>query len=440
MNMLSAARLLCLSAVLVMAAGRFPAFAQVETANRLVEDKPEALYLDAISFASSDSSRPRLDVYIQVGYPTLTFVKENDRYSASYEISLTLYDSLDVLTSEKMWTEEIKGVTFDQSVGAGAYSLTERSIDVAPGKYRLEVVMRDIESKATRHLVRRVVVPDFPRFPFSLSGIMIVSHMAQIGAKRSLTPSVSSNLGTLNEPVYAFFEAYNNRTKIDSIRYSASIVNAKGERQMGFDTLETVHRGKNDVLLMIDQRALPVGDYVLDIKAIDLHGSSEADSSIAESKRSFMMRWRGMPVSLKDLDVAIEQLRYIAKDSDIDNIKNAPTLEEKQKRFLDFWKKRSTNPNAQRNIRMEEYYARVDYANRHFSHYIDGWRTDMGMVYIIFGAPSNVDRHPYDMDAKPYEVWSYYDLNHQFVFVDESGFGDYRLLTPIWDVWRRPND
>jgi hypothetical protein len=83
---------------------------------------------------------------------------------------------------------------------------------------------------------------------------------------------------------------------------------------------------------------------------------------------------------------------------------------------------------------MEQYYARVEYANKHFSHFMEGWRTDMGMVYIMFGPPSNVERHPFDIDSKPYEVWAYYDLNYQFVFVDSTGFGDYRLITPIWET------
>jgi hypothetical protein len=84
---------------------------------------------------------------------------------------------------------------------------------------------------------------------------------------------------------------------------------------------------------------------------------------------------------------------------------------------------------------MDEYYARVEFANKHFSHFMDGWKSDMGMVFIIFGTPSNVERHPFDSDAKPYEIWTYYELNRQFVFIDQSGFGDYHLQNPIWDVW-----
>jgi hypothetical protein len=54
------------------------------------------------------------------------------------------------------------------------------------------------------------------------------------------------------------------------------------------------------------------------------------------------------------------------------------------------------------------------------------------MVFIILGSPNNVDRHPFALESKPYEVWQYYELNRTFIFVDETGFGDYRLVTPMY--------
>ena len=86
---------------------------------------------------------------------------------------------------------------------------------------------------------------------------------------------------------------------------------------------------------------------------------------------------------------------------------------------------------------MEEYYARVAYANKHFSHLGDGWKTDMGMVFVLYGAPENIERHPFDANDKPYEIWYYYNLGRQFIFVDHSGFGDYRLTYPTTDLWGR---
>ncbi len=59
------------------------------------------------------------------------------------------------------------------------------------------------------------------------------------------------------------------------------------------------------------------------------------------------------------------------------------------------------------------------------------------MVFIILGPPNNVDRHPFEYDSKPYEVWEYYNLSKNFVFVDETGFGDYRLVTPMYGDFYR---
>ena len=104
---------------------------------------------------------------------------------------------------------------------------------------------------------------------------------------------------------------------------------------------------------------------------------------------------------------------------------------------MDFWKKKDPTPGSERNEIFEEYYRRVNYANEAFSHYVEGWRTDRGMVFIILGPPNNVDRHPMDFDAKPYEVWQYYDLSKDFIFMDETGFGDYRLITPLYGDYYR---
>ena len=197
-------------------------------------------------------------------------------------------------------------------------------------------------------------------------------------------------------------------------------------------------RGRNQIFLRIENSKLALGDYTVFVRAYPL-GPTVAPGapSLASTSRTFLVRWRGIPQGVKDLDEAIDQIQYIAKDSELSYIKAGATPEERQKRFLEFWKQKDPNPNTPRNEKMEEYYARVEYANKHFAHYTVGWRTDMGMVYIMFGAPNNVDRHPFDRDAKPYEIWSYYELNHQFIFVDETGFGDYRLITPIWEVSQR---
>lgn len=59
-----------------------------------------------------------------------------------------------------------------------------------------------------------------------------------------------------------------------------------------------------------------------------------------------------------------------------------------------------------------------------------GWRTDRGRLWIRYGTPADRIRRPFPIaDTRPYEIW-YYDVGagYVYLFVDEDGFGDYRLL------------
>jgi GWxTD domain-containing protein len=419
---------------------RLPAPAQVEVSGARLDVQESMFFVDAVSFASQTGTGSRLDVFTQIGHDALTFVKQNETYNASYEMTISILDSSTTLVNEKLWTEEVKGVPFDRSVSPALSSITQRVFEITPGSYLLRVVMRDKESGVSRQATRQILVPDYSRPDFSLSDIMLLSRVSTRGGKRSITPYISANVGAIPEAFFAYIEVYNAR-KLDTIHLMTDVVDNKSQRILRVDTLVALSPGRNERIIRIPHTTLPLGEFRLLMRARGAHDPlDENTTSLAATSRQIFVRWSGMPRSVKDLDVAIDQVRYIAKDDELSLLKDAQTQEEKQTRFMEFWKKRDPNPNTPRNERMEEYYARVEYANKHFTRYIEGWRSDMGMVYIIFGAPSNVDRHPFEVDSKPYEVWAYYELNYSFVFIDQTGFGDYRLETPLWEVWQRPRN
>jgi GWxTD domain-containing protein len=418
----------------------FPVAAQVEVGGATPEMIESSFFVDAVSFMSQSGANSRLDIFTQVGYDALSFVKRNELYEAAYEMTVSIFDSTSTLVSEKLWTEEVKGVPFDRSVSPGQSSVTQRMFEIKPGNYLLRVMMRDKESGVSRRVTRQILVSDYAGSDFSLSDILLLNRVGIQGEKRSITPNISSNVGTIAEAFFVYIEVYNAR-KLDSVRFVTEVVDTKSDRVLQVDTLVSLNPGRNERILRVPHAILPLGDFRLLVKARPAHEPPDEDTpSLSTTNRQIVVRWSGMPRSVKDLNVAIDQVRYIAKDDELSVLKDAQTQEEKQTRFMEFWKRRDPNPNTPRNERMEEYYARVEYANKQFSHYIDGWRTDMGMIYIIFGAPNNVDRHPFEVDSKPYEVWAYYELNYSFVFIDQTGFGDYRLETPMWEVWQRPRN
>ena len=263
---------------------------------------------------------------------------------------------------------------------------------------------------------------------------MLVSRIAADGKRQKIVPNISGNIGENNNAFSIFFEVYSSNPE-DSLEFRYVITDAKGKQLLNKNQPYKMHGNRGQIITRFDSTQYSIGAYSLNIQARSAKASSS--EPFLTKVRPFFVRWGDLPVSISDIDLAIRQMRYIAKDAEYDNISEAKTDEDKRKLFDEFWKKRDPNVSTTRNEFMEEYYSRVEYANKQFSHYQPGWKSDRGMVFILLGSPSNVERHPFDIDAKPYEIWSYYDYNRNIVFVDETGFGDYRLLTPIWDIIQR---
>jgi len=173
-----------------------------------------------------------------------------------------------------------------------------------------------------------------------------------------------------------------------------------------------------------------LGDYSLKVILKDSDWNE-----ISNIEKKFYSKIYGLPSTVVDLDKATAQLIYIASPEEKDFIEEAENYNEKLDRFLAFWNKKKPNPRIEENPILYEYYRRIDFATKNFKGMGEGWRTDMGMIYITFGPPSNVERHPFDSNSRPYEVWDYYELNRSFVFVDQTGFGDYRLYNPDYSRW-----
>ncbi len=407
------------------------AVSQVE--NRKLEDiGTPKFFFDALGFASNDSGNSRLDIYTQITYEGLSFVKQGNIFAAKYELTIDIYDAKKNLIREKIINDGINTSDYDETISTKIYKLNQQSFNLLPQKYVVSVQVRDNETNKSFRINRDIELRDFTKRPLEVSDMMILNKLTIENEKKSIVPNISGNVVELDNFFILFFEIYN-RANVDSVQILSSVFNEK-EKFIRADTaIQILKSGNNSVFVKVSTLNLPMGTYQLKLHSSPLKSSEQS----VEVTRKFNIQWRGMPQSIIDLDLAIDQTTYIFDLKEIDRIKALPPAQ-KADAFKELWKRKDPTPGTDRNELMEEYYSRVDYSNKNFKSYLDGWRTDMGMVFIIFGSPNNVDRHPFDIDSKPYEVWYYYELNRQLVFVDETGFGDYRLVTPIWDIWQRP--
>jgi GWxTD domain-containing protein len=105
-----------------------------------------------------------------------------------------------------------------------------------------------------------------------------------------------------------------------------------------------------------------------------------------------------------------------------------------------FWKARDPDPDTPDNEFKKEHYRRITYVNQWFGREGpgEGWRTDMGRIYILLGEPRSVDRIENDSEIYPVIIWFYqgmaeYGLPDSFnvVFFKKSGMGQYELYSPV---------
>ncbi|MBU1355334.1 MAG: GWxTD domain-containing protein [Candidatus Edwardsbacteria bacterium] len=129
-----------------------------------------------------------------------------------------------------------------------------------------------------------------------------------------------------------------------------------------------------------------------------------------------------------DFEEKIAQVEYISRRSEFDSLKKAGP-EERDSLWRVFWKSRDPTPDTDKNEYRDTHYEKINYANSSFGSSIrPGWRTDMGRIYIKYGQPDEIEKHPFEIDSPPYEVWYFYQEGLKIIFLDRHGFGDYRIV------------
>ena len=408
--------------------------AQVESDyNRKPDSFNPKYYQDFLNFLPDEGANTRVDIFIQVPYAEIQFVRISAGFTASYSVTVSVFDEeKEKLLTEKSWREKIETPDFEQTTSKSNYNLSLKSFYLNPGKYFIKTAVEDEDSKNKYSSENIFTVKDFSG-NFSVSDIMLIARQRQVEGSSKILPNISRNINAQKEGIPLFFEIYSEYPQDVEIEFQ---IKDKEENVVYKDTLnKDIDSGRTQIIHTIEDISLDLGNYILNVNVFD----STKEESINVNK-TFISRWIGIPSTINDLDKAISQLVYIATPGELNYIEDASVQSEKISRYLEFWKKKDPTPNTEENEIFNEYYRRVAYANSNFTHYVEGWRSDRGMVFIILGSPSNVDRHPFDLESKPYEVWQYYEFNKSFVFIDETGFGDYRLITPLYgDDYRYRN-
>jgi GWxTD domain-containing protein len=123
----------------------------------------------------------------------------------------------------------------------------------------------------------------------------------------------------------------------------------------------------------------------------------QTDTLIQEGLTLFVFSNASFP-EIKKTEDMFYALRFITSKEEYEAIETSTN----QKIAIEnFWLNTVNNDKEKARKSIRKYYNRVQKANENFTSYIEGWKTDRGMIYLIFGRPNSFYK------AETSETWIY---------------------------------
>jgi GWxTD domain-containing protein len=342
-------------------------------------------------------------------------------YHAAYEVRVIFFQSKGKrqVTGDS-YTRELRAPTYAETHQRGEDISDHLDFQVPPGKYRIEVVVTDLEAERASGTAIDFEVPSAPTGLVWLSDLTLGTVEAPPGGSSvTFAPNPSRRYGDNIALFAAAGEIFDRRSSAgpdSSYRLYYKVVGETGEQLGAGDSTFSRSAGRTPFLLRPRLGNLGPGSYriVVAMNTPANAGSKGGKNSPIRRDKNFDVDQSRATVGFASAQ-SVEMLRYVATREEDDEIGKLQTEEARKAFWETFWKRRDPTPETPENEARDEFYQRVQYANQHFGTGGPGWKTDMGRVYIIYGRPDEVVRNPFNFDRPPEEIWYYYRDRRTFV-------------------------
>ena len=379
----------------------------------LTDGAPEFM-ISAIAFLDGQD-RPVIDIDLDIVYGSLIYRGSDGLFEAGVTITTDVYLVIDESNEEYNRVEQLRETLEVAERNASitdsgdTFSYNER-ISVKPGKYMVIVQVTDNNSDKSVSRRSNVTVID-PESP-----IPNLTHIKVFGTDmddRSLEMPLTTYTipGTVDTVTFEYqvtrpsdsepLAVRMRLIKIDSdtlpprpmsgVTPTTGSLPYRGINYNRTEILESQERilEQETGTITIEYRTVrpPRGAYRFEVLVVDQAG--EGDELLYKA-RDFSSMSKNFPnvVSSRELAKPLVYLMRRSEYRDIMSIEDRDTLKHEIDRF---WLSNiGDKEQASRVIR--KYYERVEEANKQFSNFKEGWMTDMGMVYVLFGPPWYVER------------------------------------------------
>jgi len=402
-----------------------------------VFSRADTLVSDVITYRGDDGNTV-VDVFIKVSTDSLIAVEAEGETFIEVSFSVSVLDSLSSSRISDKWDRHL-GSPPQATMGSDVYFLDSATFDLPPGTYDFIIELTDRNSYSSYSLRKSETIPSYSAPGLQLSDPILASAIqrAEVPGQfvrngYAISPNPDHRFGARSRIMYVYHELYGGTTGAaveDSFEVTYRILDEFGRQVRAFAPEIKRRSGPNTAHVGgLSIAGLSKGRYTLSIRVEDrtsgLHTTARTPFEIVPYRFS-----PGSPeLTDEEISKSIDIISYLGSSREKALLEGLD--ETGRANFVRrFWSDRDPNGSEPGNTYFYEMLKRYDYANERFSGHIPGWLTDRGRIYISYGQPRDVERHVNNPDTKDYEIWTYaIEGETMFIFVDERGFGQYRLV------------
>jgi len=368
----------------------------------------------------SETDQPLIDITTEIVLGSLIYSTKDERRVANVSLEIRILQEDGDFTKTVRRDFEIES-EFEGSFISQEVFTNNEIIEVVPGTFQVNITVLDQTSGRASNRTNQATIPDPDDPQISLTTIRLLGKNLEL-SQNQFNPITTYTVPSKIDSLKLDFQVTNNDVD-DPLTINARLIEYPADtsyaRPMNFNNYSPsslpyigvdMRRAEEidsnvrrldqpgSVLIEFKYPLLERGTYRFEVETTDQDGET------LYRARDFSVVSENYPSVMTARELA-EPLFYLMDRRDHESmmkIQDPDSLKEAVDRF---WLSNVQNMNEARSV-INLYYERVEQANKQFTNFKEGWKTDMGMIYILFGPPWYVDRYLNTME------WSYsYDRN-----------------------------
>lgn len=391
--------------------------------------------ISALGFLD-EQDQPVINVAADIVDGSLIYSEENGIHRANIDIEVRIIGTGGTEYSDTYSTDMVVENDQDGYVTTQSIIPFRREMEVPPGNYEVQFTVVDQSSGNRTTRTTETFIPDPDDDVINLTAVRLMGR--DVDSEGEYQTVTTYDVSTEKDSIRFVVQVTNNRSE-DPLTINSQLVQFESDttaaRPMSFnnyspsslpykgidyDSSTTLDETRRDLeqpgSVLIEYRyARPGrGNYRFEVE-------TEGAGEELFKARDFSVKGENFPAIKNSRELAAPLIYLMDEDNheELMEIDDPDSLKEAVDRF---WLTNVGSMNQARHV-ISRYYERVEQANKQFSNFKEGWKTDAGMIYILFGPPWYVDRSLNRMQ------WSYSydrtDPRHNFYFERPRGRSEF---------------